>query len=208
MEDYAGNVKKDQGKEKTDKPDKNIQKVVTTEVVIQKKSLGRKIRDLIIEAEMRNVGRYIFSEVLIPAFKGVVSDAMNKGTDRMLYGERSRRGSYAIGPRVTYNSPINRGHREPERGRYGPATPTPRDHTRTRDDFILSSRDEADLVLERMNDIIETYEAVSVADLNELVGLPTTHVDNKWGWTFLGDVEVRQIREGYLIDLPQPEPLT
>lgn len=207
MEDYAGNVKKDKDKEKKDKPEKNIQKVVTTDVVVQKKSLGRKIRDLIIEAEMRNVGRYIFSEVLIPAFKGVVSDAMNKGTDRMLYGERSRRNHYTMGPRVTYNSPINRGYREPERSRYGPATSAPR-VARAREDFILSSREEADLVLERMNDIIDTYEAVSVADLNELVGLPTTHVDNKWGWTFLGDVDVRQIREGYLIDLPQPETLS
>lgn len=208
MEDYAGNVKKDKDKEKTAKPAKNIEKVVKTEVIIQKKSLGRKIHDLIIEAEMRNVGRYIFSEVLIPAFKGVVSDAMNKGTDRMLYGERSRRSQFSTGPRVTYNSPINRGYRESERTRYAPPSSSPRGIARAREDFILSSREEADLVLERMNDIIDTYEAVSVADLNELVGLPTTHIDNKWGWTFLGDVEVRQIREGYLLDLPQPETLT
>ena len=58
-----------------------------------------------------------------------------------------------------------------------------------------------------MNDIIDTYEVVSVADLNELVGLPTSYMDNKWGWIYLGDVQVRQIREGFLIDLPSAEPI-
>ena len=58
-----------------------------------------------------------------------------------------------------------------------------------------------------MNDIIDTYEVVTVADLNELVGFPTNHVDNKWGWSYLADVQVRQIREGYLIDFPPAEPI-
>ncbi len=58
-----------------------------------------------------------------------------------------------------------------------------------------------------MNDIIETYEVASVADLQDLVGLPSSHVDNKWGWINLHDVQIRQIREGYVIDLPQAEPM-
>jgi len=73
--------------------------------------------------------------------------------------------------------------------------------------IYLVSRDEADLVVERMLDILDKYDVVSVADLNDLLGLPTSPIDNKWGWAILGRVEIRQTRDGYLIDLPAPEPI-
>lgn len=211
MEDYQGNAKKDK-EPKKGKPEKKIEKVISGDVTIQKKSLARKFRDMIIEADMRSVGHYLFTEVLIPAFKGVVSDAMNKGTDRVLYGER-RRGGYGIGggggPRVTYNNPINRGNtpRDGDRSRYTERPSITRGAVRARDEFILSSKDEAELVLERMTDVIDSYDSVSVADMNEMVGLSFTPIDNKWGWVSLADAQIRQIREGFVIDLPQPEVL-
>lgn len=73
--------------------------------------------------------------------------------------------------------------------------------------MILVSRDEAQLVLDTLIDIIDTYEFASVADLYDLAGLPTTYVDNKWGWGSLQYAEVRQVREGYLLDLPNVEPI-
>jgi len=143
---------------------------------------------------------------MLPAARNLIVDASTKGIERMIYGESAmrRRGIGAPGPRVTYNSPINRGGYSPSR----PPSITPGESRSPRhslNDFILSSREEAELVLERMNDIIDTYEVVSVADLNELVGFPTSFVDNKWGWIYLGDVQIRQIREGYLLDLPSAE---
>ncbi len=75
----------------------------------------------------------------------------------------------------------------------------PKNITRNFSCFVFSSREKADLVLERMNDIIETYKIAFVEDLNNLVGLPATHVDNKWGWVCLDKVQVRQTREGYFI---------
>jgi hypothetical protein len=54
---------------------------------------------------------------------------------------------------------------------------------------------------------LEMYEVVSVADLNDLVGFETSYVDQKWGWTYLGNARVRPIREGFLVDLPPAEPI-
>lgn len=203
MEDYAGNSKRDKV-ERVPLPEKKIEKVVATEVVIKKKSLGRKIRDLFVEADLRSVVRFVVSDVLLPSARNMIVDSATKGVERMMYGESNiRRRGYGSGPRVTYNNPI---HRPNAPSRYAP-TPSPGPRSRQQDDFILSSREEAELVLERLNDIIDTYEVASVADLNELVGFPTSHVDNKWGWIYLGDVQVRQVREGYLIDLPPAEPI-
>ncbi len=49
-------------------------------------------------------------------------------------------------------------------------------------ELVFLAKEEAELVLERMNDIIKAFKVVYVADLKNLVGLPTTYVDNKWGW--------------------------
>ena len=66
----------------------------------------------------------------------------------------------------------------------------------------MAERDDAELFVERLIDIIEKYEVASLADLYDLLGWASSHVDNKWGWTYLSNVEVRQVRDGYLIDLP------
>ena len=71
----------------------------------------------------------------------------------------------------------------------------------------MATREDAEMVLERLTDIIDQYDETSVGDLNDLIGIQGSHVDNKWGWTYLGDTQIRQVREGFLIDLPQPEQL-
>jgi hypothetical protein len=206
--DYQGNSNKD----KEPKPKKEIERVVTSEVVIKKKSIGSKFREIFIAADIRSVNQYLIYDVLIPAVRNTIVDATTKGIQRVMYGESAiRRRDYGPGPRVTYNSPVDRRFQNPIDARsYSGRTQVdrdPRPQRHTRDDLILTTREEAALVLERMNDIIDTYEVVSVGDLNELVGLPSNHVDNKWGWVYLGDVQIQQIREGYLLNLPSAEPI-
>jgi len=58
-----------------------------------------------------------------------------------------------------------------------------------------------------MIEIIDQYDFASVADYYDLLGLETTPIDNKWGWTYLNNVQVRQVRQGYVIDLPPAEEL-
>lgn len=218
--DYQSNARKNKEKQQESEkviPDKHIEKVVVTDVVVRNKSIGRKLKDIFIMADFGSVAGYIFWDVMVPAAKNMIADSANKGVDRMLYGESAiRRRTFGGGARVTfpYNNPINRGYSDYST-RYNPrpvADPRdPRDPRYTgrpsREDFILSSREEAELVVSTMNDVIDQWDAVSVADLNELLGVPKSYVDNKWGWTHLGNVDIRQIREGYLIDFPPAEPI-
>lgn len=71
----------------------------------------------------------------------------------------------------------------------------------------MDERAEAEEVIDRMFELVSRYGSVSVADMYELVGLASTHTDNKWGWTDLSGAGVSRIRGGYLLDLPEPEPL-
>lgn len=207
MQDYHGNSKKKKAAIGKEEKPKVLARVTSDDVVVQKKSLGRKAKDLFIEADFKGVIHYVAVDVLLPAARNMIVDASTKGIERMMYGESVRRGRsiHSGGPRITYNNPVSRGFGEP---RFAPRVDrNPRGQRKTADDYIISSREEAELVLERMNDIIDNYDVVSVADLCELVGLPASHTDNKWGWGYLGNVPIRQIREGYLIDLPPAEPI-
>jgi hypothetical protein len=194
-----------------EKEEKKIEKVVTGEVIKKPKSLGRKFKELIVGDGSKGALNYVFGDVLIPALKNMFVDAVSKGAERAVYGDSvsSRRSRMDYGrPRIQYNSPIDR--REP-RGRSVslPDQPPHRVGGRRYDagEIILVSREEAELVLERLADILDKYDVATVADLHDLVGLPTAHVDNKWGWFSLGYASVRQIRDGYILDLPQAEPI-
>jgi hypothetical protein len=70
--------------------------------------------------------------------------------------------------------------------------------------IALPSRVSAELVLDRMYEVIEEYGYVTLRDLRELVGLPSTYLDDRFGWTELygSQTHIIQAREGYVLDLP------
>lgn len=209
MKDYQSNTHKEKEAVTKELPEKNVEKVVVGEVLVQKKSLGKKFKDIFIEADLKSVLRYVGSEVLLPAARNMIVDASSKGVERMMYGESAvhrRRYTHGPGPRITYNSPISRAAAQP-RDNIPRHQMNRANKTKAQKEFILQSREEAELVLERLGDIIDAYEFASVGDLHELLGEPTTYVDNKWGWIFIGDANVVQIREGFLLDLPPAEPI-
>lgn len=209
--DFPGNshnVTGEPKEPKSDKPPKEVHKVVTVDAIQRKKPLGRRFKELFFGGEFKGATKYIFGDVLVPALRNMVVDGVTKGIERVIYGEAGPRRRPELGrPRISYNNPIERYSSRPTRGMLPDQPPYSRRGRQEVSDIILVSRDEAELVVERMIDIIDKFDAASIGDLHDLVGLPTTYVDNKWGWTSLGNVNVRQIREGYLIDLPPVEPI-
>lgn len=202
--DYTGNTNKDKIKrQEKDDEEKVIEKVVTGEVIKKKPPLGQRFKTIFFGGDSRGAARYIAADVLLPAIRNLLVDATTKGVERMVYGESrpNRRPGYDYRSRVQYHSPLIRpdirSGRLPDQG--------PRITRRETSDLVLASREEAELVLERLIDILDKYEVVSVADLYDLTGLPSSHVDNKWGWTHLHTTEIRQVREGFLLNLPPAE---
>jgi len=207
--EFPGNANKDKdAKKPAPKTDKKIEKVVSGQVTERKKPFGQRFKDTFFGGEFRAARGYVVSEVLLPALRNLIVDATSKGIERMIYGDVSprrpaSRGGYGS-PKIQYNSPVQR-----ERGPIFLPDQPPRSRGRRQEinDILFVSREEAELVLERMVDIINDYDVVSKADLNELAGLQSTYVDNNWGWVDLRYASVRQTRDGFLLDLPPYEPL-
>lgn len=202
MEDYKPNSHK--SKEKavvTEKTEKKVEKVVNGTVKTKKKSEINKVKDLFISEDAANVKSYILMDVLVPAVKKAISDIVTDGISMILFGTTGNRSSRGNSSFISYDK-FSR--REDDR-RYG--------STRTRsgynfDDIYLESRGEAEEVLSRMDELIDMYGVVSVADLYDLVGITGNYTDNKYGWTNIRNAEpVRAMGGGYMLKLPKALPI-
>jgi hypothetical protein len=192
---------------------KKIEKVVAGQVVRRKKPLSKKFMETFVGGDAKSVWQYVVFDVLIPAGKDMVADAFSQGIERMLFGE-ARSTSRRTGARpggngyISYNrySPSNSQRRdEPRERNSGPSRRARATHDF--DEIILATRAEAQEVVDRLFDIVAKYGTVSVADLYELVGVTGSYTDDKWGWTDIRGASVARISSGYLLDLPQPEPI-
>lgn len=190
--------------------EKNIEKVVTGEVIERKKSLGYRFKNIFFSGTLKDATKYVTADVIFPALRDLVYDIGNTTMKRMLWGDTSpggRRRHLEVRSRVQYNNPLIRTIDPRSRDAYLPDQP-PHPYRLQRmdlNDIILQTKEEAELVIERLIDIVDKYQVASVADLYELIDLPSSHIHQKWGWSYIHNAEVRQIREGYLLVLPEPE---
>ena len=195
--------------ETTVKP--KIEKVVDGGVVRRKRPLGKRIAESFGANDMKSVGGFVLLDVMLPAAKDMIADAFSQGIERMLFGEAR---STSRRPNKRYsgdNGYVSYNRYAPQPSSSPPfRQTTPSRRARASHDFdeiILQTRVEAEEVIERLFDLVERYQSATVADLYELVGVQGAYTDDKWGWVDLRGAGVTRIRNGYLLDLPRPEPL-
>lgn len=201
--DYAPNSHKaKEEKAQTEVPErKKLEKVVTGKVKTKKRNEMSKLGEIFIAEDARNVKSYILMDVLVPAVKKAISDIVTNGIDMLLFGEGGRTRKTSSASTVSYRN-------------YYDQKDTRRDYSNTRtrtgysyDDIILETRGEAEDVLARMDELIETYGIVSVADLYDLVGKTCNYTDNKYGWTNIRNAEPIRVRDGYMLKMPKAGPI-
>ena len=191
---------------------RKVERVTTGEVSRKKKSLRKQFSETFVEGDMKSTARFVVMGVLLPAARDMIYDAASEGVHKLIFGDKGRRRGGSTTP---YSGPTghiayNRYSRSPEDDRPPFATRGMSQRGRAKHDFdeiVLDQRAEAEEVIDRLYDVVNKYEQATVADLYDLVGLSSTHAVHKWGWTDLRGAGVSRIRDGYLLDLPDPEPL-
>jgi hypothetical protein len=201
---YEGNSHK--GRQQTaagaSSPEREAVTPVTTNPVnVRKKGFFHKFSDAFFGETDGNVTDYIIFEVLVPALKNMVSDAISGGVNKMLYGD-DRRPSSSHGGRPGYTSYHNVSRNRPE-----PRVTTRRRGSNDPNEIITQTRGEAEDVLDQLRTLISQYEFATVADLYKLAGMAPAFTDENWGWTDLRSASIRPAGGGYLIVLPKPQPL-
>lgn len=192
--------------------EKDLVRVTSGEPVRRRRSLWKQFKETFIAGDAKSTGRFVVFDVLLPMTRDIVYEVGSEGLQKLIFGEsrryrgvtRPQAGEYGY---VAYNRYSSTS--APASRMTGPQRAMSRT-ARARHDFdeiVLDSRVEAEQVIDELYEVVSRYESASVADLYQLVGLPAAHTDHKWGWTDLHGSGVSRVRGGFLLDLPDPEPL-
>lgn len=195
------------------KDEKKLEQV--TEGVRRKPALGKRMKEAFGGDDSRSVMDYVVMDVLIPAAKDTMVDAVTQGFERLVFGEArstTRRAAVSRRPNQGYVSYNRIGGSSAVRSaapkdEYRPTMSRGARSNHDFDEVVIPTRAEAEQVLDRLDDVVKKYDSATVADFYDLVGVTGEYTDNKWGWSNLQSARVIRARDGYLIDLPKPEPV-
>ena len=182
--------------------EKKIEKVVQGEVKTKKKSEIQKLGSIFISEDVNNVKDYILMDVLVPSIKNAIYELVTGSLDMIFFNGQGRLAKKSQSSTVSYSRYYDQ-KRDTDRGYSGTRTATGYDYN----DIILETRGEAEDVLDRMSELIDTYGQVTVADLYDLVGITGNYTDNKYGWVNIRNAEPIRVRNGYLLKLPKAIPV-
>jgi hypothetical protein len=179
-----------------------LERVTNTDTVIRKRPFIKRVGTSMMAEDGGSVVQYILTDVLLPAAKNMISDAISQGIDRLLFGDaRPRRGDTKTG--YTNYSKVSRPAGYESRSELSQA--------RANHDFsyiLIQTRVEAEMVIDRLNDLISQFGEAKVTDLYDLIGATGSFTDQRWGWTDFRDARVKPVRGGYALDLPRVQALT
>lgn len=192
-------------KRKSEEAEANkLECVVQGKVKEKKKSVGRRISEFFFESNGKDVLSYLVEDVIRPRAKDILYDIIVGGADAKIYGRgRKRRSSSSSYERDDYENRFKTNRRSSSSSRDD-------DRPRRRGVFDLEAyfddRQDAQNVLDAMEDRIKRYQAVTIGDYYDLLGktCPGDYTTADYGWDNLDDVNVRHDRNGYYIDLPKP----
>lgn len=203
MENYEPNSHKyREARKESPSERQKMEKVVAGPVKTKKKGEISKFKDVFISEDAANVKSYILMDVLLPAFKNMIEDTVTNGIRMILRGETSARKDRSAASKVSYN----RFYDDRDR-RYDSRDSRTLRSGYVYDDVCFTNRGDAEIVLSRLDEAIEQYGIVSVADLYDLAGQTPLHTDYKYGWTNIRNASVRPTRDGYIIDMPKALPI-
>lgn len=209
-----GNSHKDrQAMPEAAEPREKLARVVQGKAVVARLPWYKRAARNMIADDATTIGDYILIDVLVPAVKNLIFDIITQGTGRALYpGGRAVSGGGirggGLGMRGSQSS-IKTKYDQMGTGQ-DPRAIMSREARATHDfkQITIPTREEAVLVMESLMGRVERYGTTTVADLYELCGVTGDFADQRWGWRSLQGAGIQQHRGGWLLDLPDAEPLS
>lgn len=205
------NMKINKEEEVNQEERETLDKIVDITPTKRKRGLmGRLIHGVAGPEGLPGIGSYVNEEIILPAIKNIVVDAVTSGINMVMYGNGgdNRRGTRGHGGRSPYRPNTN------YTSRYSTHQPEPREREPQArsskmgvEEYIIDDRYDATHVLTALTENADRYGSVSVADYYDLIGMPSQYTDNTYGW-FLEDINLAAIipvRGGYTIKFPPVE---
>lgn len=198
---------------------KELKKVVSAQPKKMKRGLlGRLVSGVLGPEGAAGIGGYVNEEIVKPAIKNIIVDAVTSGINMIMYGEkggpsRGYRG-YGGGYGSGYRPPVNYNNSRPTNytSAYTSQQPEPsrqmaRSSRHIVDEYVIEDRYDAASVLTTLTETADMYNTVSVADYYDLIGIESQFTDNSFGWTIdsITRATIVPVRGGYILKLPPVE---
>lgn len=181
------------------KPEKKIEPVVSGKAVVKKRTGITRLADVFLPEDVDSVKTYIIFDILIPKIKSGIHDIVSEAWDSFC-GISGRSGSRGTASKVSYVSYDNYSRdKQPE---------NPRRSGVNYEEIVFPTRGDAESVYDRMAELCDTFNAVSVADMYELADVPNDNYTlNKYGWTSMEGAQVIRLSGGgFAIKMPKARP--
>lgn len=200
MEEYKPNSHKSKEEQKANVPEKRFEKVITGVVHKKKKAGGIRLRDIFLAGDIQDIKTSIWNDVVVPLTK----KALTEGLDVFLYGRSNRpKNGNTNAAKFSYDKIYS--------GSNGYRNPPSQSQQRSQngldyDSLEFETRGDADSVLDAMNEIISTFDVVSIGDLYDLAGVVNDNyaASNKYGWYSIEGCKSVRTKDGtYVLRLPK-----
>lgn len=186
------------------KEKRKLAPVVTSDKLAKKKS--GKIFGFIDRDDLSDMIDDFFFDVLIPevkdGFLDMVSVIIRADGYRGRSGKRRDRDRKSYDKMYRSSSYRGRDDRDSDRRERRRD-----DRDRDREDYsdiVLTYRKDAEKIVDKLHELIEETGEASIADLYQLVDITSKYTDENWGWTRTGDIGIRKVSGGFLIDVSEP----
>lgn len=216
--------------EEVDPKKKGLTSVVSERPTKVKKGLVSRLVTGVIGPEgLPGIGSYVNDEIVKPAIKNIIVDAVTSGINMVMYGDRGGNGSgynrnysgrnrynggggYGYGsgyrPSTRYGSNYRERDRDRDRDRdHYDDRPAPAAKRGGVIEYKITDRYDASHVLASLTESADNFDSVSVADYYDLIGVESVFTDNNYGWTIdsIHHASIIPVRGGYVIKFPPVE---
>lgn len=205
MEEYRGNSHKQ--KESEVPKEKKLEPVVTGSTEVRKESGIEKVKKAFVSEDATSVRSFILFDVIIPGIKKNLVDAITSSVNMIFYGTTAnpKKSNPTNASFVSY-----RNYYSDSESRTTAQRSSVSSAFNYNENILFDTRGDAELVLSTMEDALECYGNVSIADMYDLAHItidPQQHSLNKYGWTNLSRARIMRVNDGYIIKLPRAVPL-
>ena len=181
------------------------------QIVSTKKPLSKKFADTFLSEDIGSVKEWLVFDVVIPGLKNAFLDTVHmlvEGEARPKSSSKSSRYYYDDDDEYTDYRSRYSGSKSRKKSKYERQD---RDKVYYSDDdvdfrnIVVRRRKAAEKIVRMMRGRIRDFGSVSVAELLDSINAVGKWSDNDWGWTDERDIGIREVRDGFLIDVADPE---
>lgn len=190
------------------KEKKQLTKIVDVQPKKVKRNLFTRLVNGVLGPDgLPSIGAYVNDEIIKPAIKNIIYDAITSGLSRTLYGNSvpPRGGHHHIPHRQTHR-PVTQYDKQYRNNEPAQERRVVR-ASHTVDDYVIPDRFTAVNVLSTLTEAADRYDVVSVADYYDLIGIDAKYTDHNYGWRIdtITSATIVATHGGFIIKFPRVE---